>query len=276
MRPQFLVRGHDATIAEIKFTPDGNRYASVDSSGVVKLWPFRDTQTPIATIETPALPSPPKLEFSIPSGAILFIAQSDGVLRIHDGRTGEFLRQAELTSEGIESMALVPAGTRVFTGTRSGLLLQTRAGRCIPSVDNPICFGGYKVWRNTRPDTSGVELLRVYGFGDSTWSFQGLAREFVDPESIIIRIGPPEEDADPNVDVSVVAGPHNGIPYYYSVTRFNRHFLNGSVFDILVNDIVSGYYRDPGTVEPTPIIPQARGRTDLPFLEKYLRRPESL
>lgn len=264
--PEFLVRGHDATIAELRISPDGRRYASADSAGIVKLWPFGPAQNPIATIETPPMASPPKLLFSIPDGAILFIGLADGTLQIHDGGTGAFLREAQVSAEGIESMAISPSGTRVFTGARSGMVFQTRAGRCIPSVDNPICFGGYKIWRNTQPDTSGIELMRVYGFGDSTWSFQGVIREFVDPDSVIIRVGPPSDNDDPVVDQPVIAGPHNGVPYFYSLTRFNRHFLNGSVFDVLTRSIHQGFYRDPGSVDPTPIVPQSRGRSDLPLL----------
>jgi hypothetical protein len=63
-----------------------------------------------------------------------------------------------------------------------------------------------------------------------------------------------------------VSGPHDGVPHFYSITRFDRHFLNGSVFDVYPKSIVEGFYRDPGSSEPTPIVPRPRGRGETPLL----------
>lgn len=272
--PIFRLQGHQAPVTDIDVSQDGQRIASADSSGTIHIWPFRGTTNPLATIETPDLGAPPLIEFSVPNASILYVGLADGTLQLHDGFTGELYRQAEISEDGMTSMVLAPSGARIFSGDNDGVVSRTRAGRCVPSRDNLICFGGYKLWRNTQPDTSGVELLRVYGFGDSTWSFVGELREFVDPESIIIRTGPPTDDPDEEVlDETIIAGPHNGIPYFYSITRFDRHFLNGSVFDVFVNSIQEGFYRDPGATEPTAIVPQARGRGDLPLLENIVVVP---
>ena len=65
----------------------------------------------------------------------------------------------------------------------------------------------------------------------------------------------------------VIAGPHNGVPYFYSVTRFDRHFLNGSVFDVLKNSIIDGFYTDPGQTAITPILPSTLAREELPLTD---------
>jgi hypothetical protein len=89
-------------------------------------------------------------------------------------------------------------------------------------------------------------------------------RYFIDPDSVSRR------GADPEFDI---AGPHNGFPYYYSITRFDKVYSAGSVFEVYVCDdpdkercIEQGIFRDPGTGEPLGIIPRRSPRTDPPIL----------
>jgi WD40 repeat protein len=267
LAPEIRLDGHPATIRQVIVNRDGTRIASADESGQVRIWPFAQVDTPTAIIETGAQSAPPKLLFSVPSGDILFVGLADGRLQLYDGRTGQFLQEAQLSPSGVTSMSLNPLGTRVLSGNTNGSIEVTRAGRCVPSVENPICFGGYKIWRNTRPDTSGIQLLRVYNFGDSTWSFAGGIRQFQDPDSIIPRVSPPVEDSEQPAEEITIAGPHDGVSYFYSITRFDRHFLNGSVFDVLGNTIEEGFYRDPASSEPTAIVCEPQGRGKTPLLE---------
>jgi len=120
-------------------------------------------------------------------------------------------------------------------------------------------------------------MLRTYTFGDSTWGFTGEVRSFADPDSIIPRWTPPvEQDPDEFVEDIVLSGPHNGVPYYYSVTRFDRVYLAGEIFavfpdsqpgdDAFYRAIDRGFYRRPGSEEPTPIYPGGPARTETPHL----------
>jgi hypothetical protein len=70
-----------------------------------------------------------------------------------------------------------------------------------------------------------------------------------------------------------IAGPHNGMPYYYSITPFERRYLNGAVFDVLLGSIDDGFYRSDPTGDPVPVSPHEADRTDLPLLDKVIVVP---
>ncbi len=254
---------HQGSVRNIEVSPLTDRLASVDETGRVIISQVRNGLV-LAEFDVDVSAGTPELEFSNPNGSVLSIARPDGVLELRDGTTGRFFRELLIGNNGITSYAATSDGRSNIVGDDDGRLYLVRAGRCVPSLANPVCFGGYKIWRNTVPDTAGIRLLRVYGFGDSTWSFVDEQREFSDPDSIIARVAPPQE-GDPTDEIRR-AGPHNGVSYFYSITRFDRQFLNGSVFDVDVNSIMEGFYRDPGESEPTAIVPTPDGRTDLPLL----------
>ncbi|MCA9729798.1 MAG: hypothetical protein KC729_19095 [Candidatus Eisenbacteria bacterium] len=262
---------HHAPIRDAQITQDGTRMVTTDDSGQIRLWTFPNAVL-IDSVDT-GLASAPKLEFSVPSGAVLSVYLSDGRLQLYDGRNLRLYRERQISDAGGFSLDLAPDGRRSALGDGNGVITIARAGQCIPSLESPVCFGGYKIWRNTRPDTSGVRLLRVYGYGDSTWSFLADARSFSDPDSIIDRTQPPVDDPEAIPEDIVIAGPHDGVPYFYSITRFDRHFLNGSIFDVYPRSIMESFYKDPGNTEPTAIIPRPTGRAELPLLGEVIVVP---
>lgn len=258
---------HPVPIRDLEISLDGMRMATADENGQIRLWTF-PSATLIDSVDTGG-GGAPLLEFSVPDGAILSAYLPDGRLQLYDGRRLTLFREREISAFGGTALDIAPEGRPTALGDANGVITIARAGQCIPSAEDQVCFGGYKIWRNTRPDTVGVQLLRVYGFGDSTWSFVGDVRSFVDPDSVILRTQPPQDDDiedELEQGDDPVAGPHDGVPYFYSVTRFNRHFLNGAVFDVYPSPIASGFYRDPGSDKPTPIVPRPNGREDTPLL----------
>jgi len=116
-----------------------------------------------------------------------------------------------------------------------------------------------------------LTMLRVYNFGDSTWKFTGRARAFSDPDSIIPRVQPPfvPGQTKPTTPITI-AGPSNGIPYFYSVTAYDLVYLGGAIFPVDrdgANAIYKSFYRDPGQVNPTPIKAEALARANTPLLQ---------
>jgi hypothetical protein len=82
-------------------------------------------------------------------------------------------------------------------------------------------FGGYQIWRSAPEDTGQMVLLRTYSVYDTTWTFRGDERVFVDPDSVIVRAcGDPFPDPDCNPLDGKAVAPFNGFPYYYAVTWF--------------------------------------------------------
>ena len=267
---------HPGPIRQFEFSRDGLRLVSVDNTGQVRI--SRVADQPVletrATFDVPSNGRGPRVSFSIPTGSVLVVAREDGVVQIHDGETGAFLREASFSdTDALTTIVATPDGERSLFGTDNGTIIVGRAERCLPSEQNPVCFGGYKLWRNVRPDTAGVILLRSFAFGDSTWTFVDDVRSFQDPDSVIFRTNPPGIPNPPPDDGPGVSGPHNGVPYFYSLTRFNRVFHEGSVFDVLLNSIIDGFYRDPGETEPRAIVPQSIGRGELPLLGEVVPVP---
>ena len=265
--PRFQTTVHRAPIRDVEISLDGSRMATADDDGQIRLWTFPNA-TLIDSVDT-GVTGAPLLEFSVPDGSILSAYLPDGRLQLYDGRQLTLYRESDISTSGGTALDIAPEGRPTALGDANGVITIARAGQCIPSAEDPVCFGGYKIWRNTRPDTVGIQLLRVYGFGDSTWSFAGDFRSFVDPDSVILRTQPPQDDEiedELEQGDDPVAGPHDGVPYFYSITRFNRHFLNGAVFDVYPTPIAEGFYRDPGSNAPTAIVPRPAGREQTPLL----------
>lgn len=268
--PQSFFVNHRGTVREIVVDPLSARIASADETGQVIISRL-DNGVILAQFEVDATGGAPKLSYSVPNGAVLSVALANGTVAVYDGFNGQLFRERSVTDEGITAFVLGQDGLRSVAGDGDGRLYVLRAGRCQPSLADPVCFGGYKIWRNTVPDSAGAELIREFRFDAETWTLTEATHHFVDPDSLIIRVAPPGEE-DPADEIRR-AGPHNGVPYFYSVTRFDRHFLNGSVFDVNQNSILEGFYRDPGETAPTPIVPGADARDDLPLLGEVIVVP---
>lgn len=275
--PQKTSVQHRGAVREIRINRDGTRMATSDDTGEIRLWNLVSSGAELDLIDVvdSGLPGTPRIDFSFPDGTVLIVALPDGRGQLYDGRNLDFYRELELSASTITTTFRSTDGRRVAVGDDNGVVTTLQAGQCVPSIETPTCFGGYKIWRATRPDSTDIRMIRVYGFGDSTWSFVDQARAFVDPDSILIRVQPPDtNDPDAPLQEITIAGPHNGVPYFYSITRFDRVFNNGSVFDVYRNTIADGFYRDFGSIDPTPIVATAPGRAILPLLEHVYVVPD--
>lgn len=272
-----IVIGEDqhapGSIGTVVWSFDGKLMATADPTGQIQFWSPVTGQR-LSTIDT-GTASTPFLAFSPTSNSFLFDALSDGRLEIRAARDGVIQRPGEPeipSGTTLTAMARnADPATRFILGDSNGGLTVVRAGTCTPSAGEPRCFGGYIVWRSPTTDVNDPRLamLRIYTFGDSTWSFTGRARAFSDPDSIIKRMQPPVPGEKP--PVVEIAGPPNGLPLFYSVTSFDRVFESGGVFPVYrggSNAIFQGFYRDPGQSAPTPILAQAIARTETPLLDK--------
>lgn len=276
--PTRILGTHPGAVTTLAFSPDQSILASGDVTGQMRVWRVADGAL-LGTYETAQ--ASPRLEFNQPFGRILFVGLGDGTLELRDGTDGRLLRRENLVNATVTEMTATRNGTSVLIGDDDGRIIVLRAGICRPSPEEPRCFGGYKVWRGRVPNENdpSLKLLRVFtyndpSFGDSTWTFVGPVRKFADPDSIILRTAPNDpEIPDDQEEELAPAGPHNGIPYFYSVTRFDLVYLAGVVFEVLVNSVQDGFYRDPGASAPTPIIPHAGARGDVPELGEVVVVP---
>jgi hypothetical protein len=127
-------------------------------------------------------------------------------------------------------------------------------------------FGGYVVWRGISSDSTQLLRLRTFALLDSTWTFVGSTRRFVDPDSVLAR----GEGPDPETPLAV-PGPFNGFAYYYAVTAYDasvdsiagtvrvREYLLGGVGEALDAGIAAGQL---------PVVPQATPRIAPPLLRE--------
>jgi WD40 repeat protein len=248
-------------VTSIAIGSQGKLMATANEAGSIVIWDFQRRQQLVEM--DPEFHGSPSLAFTPPDDRLLIVAYQDGTIEVRDGRSGKAYRSGQ---EGMTLTAFAPHpdGSRSLVAREDGRIVLWRAGTCRPSPDDPVCFGGYRVFRGKAPTREALVLLRTYSYGDSSWTFssEDSIRYFVDPDSVLPR------GADPEVDV---AGPHNGIPYYYAVAQFNRRYLAGSVFEVYVCDeqedcVVKGLYRDPETGEPLAVIPRRDPRTESPVL----------
>lgn len=258
------VDGREAPVVAMEFANDLGSLISLDSDGWLFGWDAKRWGSELFSTQ---VDSPDGLLLGIrqPDAALAYTLDQDGRLEVRDGSDGRIYRSVDLVEEGARfGSAIDGLGRQIFLGLGDERLRIFRTGFCSPSESDPECFGGYKLWRSETPFDEDAILLRVFGFGDSTWSFQGDVRSFVDPDSLIARGG----DLD-----APLAGPHNGLPYYYSITAFERRYLNGSVFDVQLNSIEEGFFRHDPEGNPTSVRAHQSDRTDLPLLGKVFVVP---
>ena len=261
---------HSGSIESIAFSRDKRRITTSDEAGRVNLWDVA-TGTHLASVET-GTPQP-RVALSPPFGRLLFVMHSDGVLALHSGADGqEYRAEQVLTGPGVSVTTYVLAsdGVRSLIGDANGRVTVVRAGICQPGADQESCFGGYMVWRSPTPDPGDRMLMRIYNYSDSTWTFRGETRAFCDPDSIIARQNPQMPGSTPTLpDEMVIAGPPNGVPYFYSITRFDLRYLEGAVFPVFPDGaeaVQNGFYREEPGGPPVAIIAEAPARRAKPLL----------
>jgi hypothetical protein len=256
------LEGHAASISALIFSSDQRKLVSLDTTGKIVIWPT-STWSQGAEFEVDATAGL-TLGLRQPDGALVYTIDGEGFVQIFDGNDGRPYRSADITPGAAFAPLFALSGRRIYAGRDDGTLQVYRTGFCQPSGDDPVCFGGYQVWRSDTPEEEDAVLLRVFAFGDSTWGFHGTERIFADPDSLIGRGADPEEP---------LAGPHNGQPYYYSLTPFERHYLNGSVFDVLLNTVEEGFYRAEPDGPPTPVRAHESARVERPLLGRVIVVP---
>lgn len=269
---------HRGAITGLTFTKGHGKLASVDATGQVRVWRIPEGGAPLATVETGSVA--PFIAFSSPDGRLLYVTKPDGTLELRNSDTGDIYRsEPVLLPAGVRVVTrsiLTTDGVRTLVGDDDGRITVIRAGGCRPGADEASCFGGYMIWRSRTTRIEDAVLLRVYNYSDSTWTFQGSVRAFSDPDSIIPRKNPIERNQDP-IDDFTIAGPSNGIPYFYSVTRFDLRYLGGGVFpvfpDSATQGVWAGFYRDHPGDSPTPLVAAASPDSVAPLLGQVIVVP---
>jgi hypothetical protein len=257
------LEGHHARVSGMIFSSDRKMLVSVDDTGKLIVWSTSSwAQTFELQLERAASAI---LGIRDPDGALVYTLDRTGYYQIFDGRDGRRYRAAQLLTSGEVRVAVFGAsGRRLYLPLADGTIRNYQTGFCQPSLTQPDCFGGYMLWRSPSPRSEDATLLRVFGFGDSTWAFTGAERVFTDPDSLIPRSSHSEEP---------LAGPHNGLPYYYSITPFQRRYLNGGIFDVLLNSIDEGFYRADTLGSPTPVAAHDAAREGQPYLADIIVVP---
>lgn len=258
--PRLRLSGaHQSPVRRVAFTRDRLKIASIDTQGRVGIWRASDGRL-MSQFDT----TPPEsgddtywIYFAPPGGRLVYVAMSNGTLELRDGDTGHLYRYDDLVGERVTALFPGYDGSLTYLGDSDGRHSVLRAGLCRPSRDEPECFGGYMIWRSPSDDPDDKVLLRIYNHSDSTWTFSEGLRTFSDPDSIILRRRPPYRVGERREEPREIYGPHNGIPHYYSITRFNRVYVEGAVFPKYLNTVYEGFYRDDPNGPPKPLMAQA-------------------
>jgi WD40 repeat protein len=271
-----VANGHVNPVTRLQFSRDTRTLLSADASGKAIIW-STVTWQPVTILDPVAghLAGSPEIGLRDPDAALAYVIDKDGLFRVFDGReprVGPY--NEEVVGTGIISATFGNSGKNLILSQNDRTIRGWRTGFCSASLDDPSCFGGYMIWRSTTPNPEDAVLLRVYGFGDSTWSFVGSTRAFVDPDSMVLRGAFP---IDENHPLEIPAGPHNGVPYYYSITDYAMRFAGGSTFAV-GKDMASirhGFYRANGDTvgPPTPVIPHSDAVQSKPLLKSVIVVP---
>lgn len=109
-----------------------------------------------------------------------------------------------------------------------GDTLSSAARRNCSAICGECCeefrFGGYQIWKGLTNDPGSMVLVRSYSLFDTTWTFRGTERIFVDPDSVSVRgcggiPGLDEDFCDPLTGRAIP--PFNGFKYWYAVTWYD-------------------------------------------------------
>lgn len=152
-----------------------------------------------------------------------------------------------------DTFARIPVST---TGGRTTRVTERQLCREIcESCCGDRLFGGYQIWRSLPTRPGQFELLRTYSVLDSTWTFNGTERQFVDPDSVSVRgcTGNPDlgvDNCDPLTGRAIA--PFNGFFYRYAITWFESRVDTvggqGRIVEFPMQTIDQGAWPDP--VEP--------------------------
>ncbi len=267
---------HNGPVTGLTFTKGRRKLASVDSTGQVRIWRIPEG-TLLTAMETGAVA--PFVALSSPDGALLSVVTSEGRLEVRSGDSGAIYRsESVFQTTGaflVTKSILTTDGARMVIGDDDGRITVIRARPCRPGADEPGCFGGYMIWRSRTPNIEDRKLLRIYNYADSTWTFRDSVRTFSDPDSIIRRKNPYVRN-EPEMEDFEVAGPFNGIPYFYSITRFDSRYLEGGVFPVFPDGaqaVWNGFYRDISGGPPTPLTAEAPPDSVAPLLGQVIVVP---
>jgi len=258
------------SVLGLSFSDDERRLASVDADGVIDIWDFSSGS--LRGVATPETPEEIHIAYTPLDSPYLIYARADGEVGVLDGFTARKLSSYEQLDQTILSFALSADGSIGYFGGETGLFEWWYLGACVPSEATPECFGGYLLFRGRYPTTKQdldedptaekLELLRIFSVSDSTWGWgsNDSFRVFVDPDSII--------SGGYGLDSTrTVAGPHNGIPYYYALQKFYWERGQGTPERSPRNSWYDGFYRAEGESEPTPLIPRVDPVSTLPLLD---------
>jgi hypothetical protein len=250
-------------VTGLSWSQDGKRLASVDDQGAVQVWDVIPSRR-IGSHE-PTTPSRTFISYTPQKSSFIAYARQDGEIGVLDGFTARAYNVQRYLGRDISCFGLTPDGLVGFFGGAAGQVEWWHQGQCQPSLVTPVCFGGYIVWRGLSPED--LVKLRTYQFGDTTWPWSSVdsTRAFVDPDSIIERGGDMTQK---------VAGPHNGIPFYYSLVKYNRQFLSGQENIVYINTPEEGLYRTDPEGDPAAIVPRVDARRDAPLLGQVLVVPD--
>lgn len=253
------------TVTGVSWSQDGERVAGADDQGGVRLWSVPGSRS-LGSYE-PAAAAPMSIAFTPQESDFVAYARADGEIGVLDGRTCRVYNVQQTLGRPITGFALTPDGLTGFFGGADGQVDWWHQGQCVPSATMPDCFGGYILWRGPSERPEELIRLRTYEFGDTTWLWGSAdsTRTFVDPDSIVPRGGDPD---------LAVPGPHNGFPYYYSITKYYRRFLAGGEFDVYSNTLSEGLYRDVPGGDPTPLVPRVEARREAPLLGRVYVAPD--
>ncbi len=247
-------------VEELVFSAASDRVASTDTQGGVRLWDAR-FGVPLGPGYDPPTPDPVHIAFTPRKSELIPYAHASGLLGALDGTTGlPFAVRTDLP-QLVTAFAFSPDGRTSFLGGPDGQLNWWFQGACIPSVETPECFGGYIVMRGVSLDPSELVFLRQYQYGDTTWPWtaRDSLRCFVDPDSVIPRGGGEEREA---------AGPHNGVPFFYTLIKYYRRYVDGLVYTVFQNTREQGSYREIPGGDPVPLIPRNDAVRTTPLLDQ--------
>ena len=255
--------GHE--VVQTVFSAQADRVASVDDRGGVRVWDARFGVSLGAGYD-PAGSDPVQIAFTPRESELIPFVHRSGTLGALDGQTGmPFAIRTTLPRE-ISAFAFSPDGRTSFLGGPGGQLDWWFQGACVPSVETPECFGGYLIMRGPTLDPEDMIFLRQYQYGDSTWPWtaRDSLRYFVDPDSVITRGGDPEGQA---------YGPHNGVPFYYSLVKYYQRNEGGLIYRVFKNTREEGGYREDPQGEPVALIARYDAVTNKPLLDRVFVVP---
>ncbi|MFH1144528.1 MAG: hypothetical protein V1774_08305 [Candidatus Eisenbacteria bacterium] len=253
-------------VTQILLSPDETRIVSADETGRVRIWNKRFGGS-LGSGFTPPSPTRIFIAYTPRRGDQVIYATQEGTLGALDGFGATPFDIETSVGRAITAFALSLDGRTSLLGG-AGRLDWWYQGACVPSLLTPECFGGYIVWRGVSLEDEDLVKLRVFQYGDSTWPWTALdtLRAFVDPDSVTPFGGDPER---------FIFGPHNGVPYYYCLTKYYLRFYDGRT-SVVYSDLPqpqNGCYREELDGDPMALIARNDPVRTKPLLDQIFVVP---